>query len=630
MSKNPESSRKARRASRSRVDAPQAIAIPVAPISSRRWWLILALVATTVLVYLPALNAPFVLDDERAIEASAAWSAPKGSAEAGRPVVVATLGINYAINRALGVDQSRDPDGPNKAIGYRLFNIVIHLLTGALVFGVIRRAVRERAIPEDWHASADAIAGIVCALWLLHPIQSEVINYVVQRSEGLASLFYIATLYFSQRAWEGDSRTRLRWSVLAVCSCALGIASKEIAISAPLAVMLYDRAFRLPSWRALAMPENGRAWLYVALWCACLVPFALFVHGARGDSAGTGGSMTWYAYLYTQCWAIAHYLRLVIWPSSLSIDYGYRTIHDRRGIPGLVLLVASGIAVLFAWTRAQRFGWIAFAGSCFFMLLAPSSSVVPIVLEVAAERRMYLPLAPVLVVLVVGVEWMRRRVAAKLPAIRLGWSAVAIAAVLAVATAARSWTYFSSEALWRSAATAVPGHSRAFGQLGWALFRAPTPNLVAADSAFTKAFAVDSECPGKCLEYATLQSNEGHFAEAVPLLERQLEWDPGEVLAERLLAYDLMKLGEFSRAVASLEDIVQRDPTESHFVALGVAELSAGHPDEAIATFRAMAAFSPDDEQLRALSQRLEEGATHPEALQNLQEFAYWTARGWM
>ena len=594
------------------------------------WWIVVALIAATALAYKPALDAPFVIDDASTIVASSHWQTVPGSPTAGRPLVTATLAANYDLNRALYIDQQPDPEGPDKAIGYRLFNVLVHLLTGALLFGVLRRAMRERTIPEDWRAIADPLAGIVCALWLLHPIQSEVVNYIVQRSESLASLCYLATLYASQRAWEGTPRSRPRWYALAVITCVLGMLSKEIGISAPLAVMLYDRAFRLPSWRALLKPGSGRGWLYVALWCASILTFALFGLGARGASAGFGAGMTWYGYLYTQCWAIAHYLRLAAWPNGLSIDYGYRTIHGARGIPGLVLLVAFAAATVVAWTRVERFGWFAFLGTTFFMLLAPSSSVVPVVLEVAAERRIYLALAVVLVLVVVGAEWTRRRFAPRVPARWLAVGAAALAIALAIATGVRSRTYTDPEALWRSAVNATPENSRALGQLGQALFKQPAPNLAAAESAFVKALAQDSACPGKCLEYGTLLSNEGRFAEAVPLLERHLEWDKDNVPAERLLALDFMKLHDYNGAIPHLESVVRRTPRESEFVMLGVAYVSAGRRDDAIATFRAMATYDPGNVALQKLSAKLQDGVSHPEALANLQDFAFGLARGWM
>ena len=328
-------------------------------------WLALALVTAVILAYAPAFSAPFVIDDQGAISASSQWKSLPGSPTAGRPLVMATLAINSAANRAFEIDERPDGGSPDKAVRYRLFNVLIHLLTGALLFAVLRRAIREETIPESWRAIAGPIAGIVAALWLLHPIQSEVINYVVQRSESLASLFYLATLYSAQRAWDATHSGRNRWYALAVLASVLGMMSKEIVISAPLAVMLYDRAFRLPSWRALLKPGNGRGWLYVALWISCLTTFGVFEAGARGESVGFNAGMTWYGYLYTQCWAIAHYLRLVLWPSALSIDYGYQTIHGARGFPGVVLLAAFAIATLFAWTRTTRFGWFGhFSAAC--------------------------------------------------------------------------------------------------------------------------------------------------------------------------------------------------------------------------------------------------------------------------
>jgi tetratricopeptide (TPR) repeat protein len=623
-------SRQQRRASKRRGQ-PAAAGRTTSPRSRGvNLWLTLALAVGVILAYAPAFSAPFVIDDQGAISASSQWKSLPGSPTAGRPLVMATLAINSAANRALDIDERPDAGSPDNAVGYRLFNLLIHLLTGALLFAVVRRAVREETIPESWRAIAGPIAGIVAALWLLHPIQSEVINYVVQRSESLASLFYLATLYSAQRAWDAQQSARVRWYAVAVVASVLGMMSKEIVISVPLAVMLYDRAFRLPTWRALLKPGNGRGWLYVALWISCLTTFGVSEAGARGASVGFNAGMTWYGYLYTQCWAIAHYLRLVVWPSPLSIDYGYQTVHGARGIPGLVLLSAFAIATIFAWTRAARFGWFAFLGSMFFMLLAPSSSVVPVLLEVAAERRIYLALAAVLILAVVAAEWTRRRFAPTVRARTLALGAATICVVFAITTAARSHSYTDPVALWRTAAAATPDNSRALGQLAWTLYRQPTPEVAAADSILAKAFAIDSECPGKCLEYGTVLASEGRFAQSVPLLEKHLEWDKGNVLAERLLALDLMKLGKYEEAIPYLVHVVQRAPRESHFVMLGVAYLSAGHRQEAVQTFRAMAMVDPGSEKLQNLSARLEDGTNHPEALSNLQDFAFGTARGWM
>lgn len=596
-------------------------------------WLVVTLVALTAVAYVPALRAPFLLDDVTTIGASSRWETAPGMPTAGRPLVFVTLALNHELNQALGVDERPDPEGPNKAVSYRLFNLLVHLLTGALLFAFLRRAMRERPIPPEWSRIADPIAGIVTALWLLHPIQSEVINYVVQRTEGLASMFYVATLYASQRAWDSSALRRVAWYALAVAACVLGMLCKEILITAPLAVMLYDRAFRASSWRELLRLGNGRGWLYVALASASVVTLVEFSLFARGDSAGFGEGMTWYAYLYTQCWVIAHYLRLIAWPNALAPDYGFRTIHDLRGIPGAILLSALGGATLFAWRRVERFGWFAFSGSMFFLLLAPSSSVVPVITEVGAERRVYLALAALLVPTVVGIEWIRRRAAGKLRVSAVVACAVGIAIVLCIATFARSRTYADPELFWRRAAAAMPEIPGPLEQLGMVYFlQKPTRNQ-AAESAFVKALALDSTCRVTCLPYAELLIRERRFAEAVALLERARREFPGShfrLVAQKLLALGWMRLGRYDRAVPYLERIVQTDAKLSDFIALGVSYLSVGRRDEAVATFRFMATFDPGNSKLQRLSERLQDGVNHPEALSNMQEFAFTMTQGWL
>jgi predicted negative regulator of RcsB-dependent stress response len=523
------------------------------------------------------------------------------------------------------------------------------MLTAALLFGVLRRAMREHPIPEDWSVVAGPIAGVVCTLWLLHPIQSEVVNYIVQRSESLASLCYLGTLYASQRAWNVAGFARLRWYAVAVVACAFGMASKEIVISAPLAVMLYDRAFRLPSWRALVRPGSGRGWLYLALWATCLATYAAFAAGGRGDTAGFHTDMPWYQYLYTQCWAIAHYLRLVVWPYHLVVDYGFNVVRGARGIPGIGLLAALGAATLVAWTRVPRYGWFAFLGSWFFMLLAPSSSVVPIASEVAAERRIYLALAAVLIVLVVSAEWIRRRLAPTLTprGVRAGFGGLAI--VLALVTAARSRTYGNPEALWRSAVQAVPDNPRALDNLGWALFRQRPPKFAQAESAFVRAIGEDSTCREKkviaerpcsaawararvigSVQFATVLAAEGRLADAERPLEDALARDPEYLPAERDLALVEMKLGEYERAIPHLERVVARLPNWDHLVALGVAYLSAGHREEAIDTFRATARLDSGSPAMQDFSRTLDAAARDSTALPALQRLALNLAREWM
>jgi Flp pilus assembly protein TadD len=621
-----DASRQKENPSRARVASDAGRALP-----RTNLWIVAALVLATLVAYAPAFSAPFVMDDETAIaETLSGGQIPAGSPVAGRPVASATLAINYSVNNALGVDQRPDPDGPRKTVGYRLLNILFHLCTGALLFGVLRRAMRERTVPDDWRAIADPIGGIACALWLLHPIQTEAINYVVQRTELLASLFYVAVLYSSIRAWDAESNgARLRWYALAIASCVLGMGSKEIVISAPLAVVLYDRAFRLPSWNAVLKPGGGRGWFYGALIAACVLPFVLMSVGARGNTAGFDTPMKWYDYFYSQGWAVAQYLRLIAWPNALSIDYGEQAIRGAKVLPGLTVLAVLASGTIVAWMRPARWGWLAFLGSMFFILLAPSSSIVPIRTEIAAERRVYLALIVVVVAAVIGAEWLRRRFGARISGRQLGYGACVIAVTLTMLTAARSHTYVSPEKLWSGAIREVPANARAYVNLGTALVDQGPSRYAEAESVFLQAIGRDTTCQSGCAQLARLLLLRGQLPKAAELLERALTHDSADVGGERRLSRIYMRLGRFDLAVPHLEHLATARRAEQQLVVLAVAYYAAQRQRDAITAFDRAMQLYPDNLTIRKLGATLYAAARGPDALPHLQELALSLTKDW-
>ncbi|HEX7938043.1 MAG TPA: hypothetical protein VF483_03565, partial [Gemmatimonadaceae bacterium] len=368
----------------------------------RRWYAVFALAVA--LAFSSALRAPFVFDDLAAIRQnvsihqllplSVPLNPPRNTAVGGRPVVNLTFAINQAVNSALGVE----PAGDNATLGFHLGNVLIHLACGLLLFGVIRRTMPH--VPGAGELNAETIAGFTALLWLLHPIQTEAVDYAVQRTELLVSAFYLATIYASIRAWDAAGSARRWWLGTGVALCALGMASKEVMVTAPVMVVLYDLAFRSDSWRTLSA-DRTRRWFYAALFATTLIVAASIALGARDRSVGFSLGVSWLDYALTQCWAIAHYLRLIVWPVGLNFDYGDQPITGLLWVPGAVLLAAKLGGTVLAWMK-PRLRWLGFAGAWFLLLLVPSSSVIPIRTEIAAERRVYLASAAVILVVVVG------------------------------------------------------------------------------------------------------------------------------------------------------------------------------------------------------------------------------------
>ncbi len=627
--------------------------------------MLLVLVVTTI-AYVPAIRGAFIFDDLfgirdnpsiRQLTPSVALRPPAHLPVSGRPVSNYSLAIDYAINGWLGVDQAPDPGGPDQTIVFHATNLLLHLAGGLLLFGIVRRTVRSQRYSPRLIPDADWIAVAVAAVWLLDPLQSEAVNYLMQRTELLASVCYLGTLYSAIRA--GDASTRravVLWSAVATVVCLLGMGSKEIMLSAPLMVILYDRAFRVSSWRALLAGTAGAPRrLYAALAATMILGIALIATGARAATVGEGLGMPWYTYLYSQAWAIPHYLGLAVWPNPLSLDYGWKPIHGFAGVPGLVVLGLFGAATLVAWGRAHRWGWFGFLGAWFFLILAPSSSVVPIITEVAAERRIYLAFAAVAALAVAGLIALGRRAAdAAAESSRRRWvfgavgaialfvfvasqweaghlfgslfptlafrlavaagSAVAfwilidgspraaavavgvIGVVFACVTYNRSAEYENPEALWQDAIATNPTNPRAFNNLASVLQREGPARLPDARDMFQRATMVDSTYVLAWYSLAVIAMKELHFDEAKPMLNRILAIQPDHLGAlgryGELMLYDSEPAG----AVPYFEHALRVDTTSAPLSArLSLAFALMGRPDSAREEARRATRFGASD-----------------------------------
>lgn len=546
---------------------------------------------TVVIAYAPALRAPFIFDDEASIQKNlsirelwppgAALHPPDGDlAVSGRPVVNYSLALNYAINRRLDVDQRADPYGPNKVVSYHILNVLLHLACGLVLFSLVRRTIRDGPFAVEWTSVADQLAMAVAALWLLHPLQTEAVNYVVQRSELLVSAFYLATLYAAARAWNATARkAAIGWRCCAIAVCALGMGSKEVMITAPVAVILYDRAFRSQSWRELFHDTGDRRWFYPLLMSTSLWAVVLIAAGSRSRTVGFHSGVLWYEYFYSQTWAIVHYLRLFLWPSALTLDYGSAPVRGLRGVPGFVVLSAFGLVTIAAWTRANRWGWVAFLGTFFFFLLAPSSSFVPIVTEIAAERRVYLALAAVIVLVVVGAEQLRRRVVRAIakPATsrRVAVSSVAtLCLVLVAVTYRRSEAYAEPSILWREVIERSPQNARGYTGLAQVLVRETPPRIDDAIPLLRRAIALDSTSLVAIRGLAAIEVGRGELAQARTLLVREVAINPNYADGAMRLGMVLVALDEPERALPylahpRLDRLAEDDPTGQSLVALG-------------------------------------------------------------
>jgi tetratricopeptide (TPR) repeat protein len=337
------------------------------------------IVAAGLACYGNGLSGPFVFDDRNAIVENSSIRSLEtvlhqvpNSPVAGRPLVALSFAFNYRV-------------GGLEARGYHLANIGIHVCTALLLFGVTRRTLRMPRLRDLYGARAAGLAFAIALLWTVHPLNTEAVDYVTERTESLMALMYMLTLYASIRAL-GDNG-RARWQTAAVVACGLGMASKESMVTAPLLVMLYDRTFVFDD-----VPEavRHRSRLYGGLVLTWLVLAYLIAPGPRSGSAGFSAGVGPWTYMVNQAVMIVRYLRLTFWPTSLVINYGPPMALTLAQV--LPKAVAVGTLLMLTLVALVRWPTVGFLGAAVWLTLAPTSSIIPIATEVGAERRMYLPL----------------------------------------------------------------------------------------------------------------------------------------------------------------------------------------------------------------------------------------------
>ena len=522
----------------------------------------LLLIVLGVVAYHNSLDGDFILDDVRAIRDNPsiqrlwpvwhAMVAPPNSGITSRPVVTLSLAVSHAMT-GLGVR------------GYHVLNLVTHLLAGLALYGVVRRMLMSERLRDRYGNAALWLAMIAAGSGSCIRCRPRASPTSSSAPKSLMGLFFLLTLYCGIRGV--DSPPPAPVVLAAIIACALGMGSKEVMVAAPLVMLLYDRVSSLPvlpgdapaaaGGCTPAWPPPGWSW----------APYSATSRVEEQTVLVTG--LTPWRYALTQFGVIVHYLRLALWPHPLVLDYTWP--------------LADGVAAVLPWAR-RRAGaggrrrpwrstaqaWVGFWGAWFFLILAPTSSVLPLA-DVAFEHRMYLPLAAVVVLSVVGgyelIGWTSRRFALSEDAARRGAIAVVILLVVLLGslTIERNEDYRSQFFVYRDAVLNRPDNPRAQNNLG-----------------------IELNKLGRTAEA------ENHFAAAVRL-------KPDSAEAQANLGMALLRRGQIDQGVTHLSEAVRLKPDlwEPHF-ALGVALKERGDLQGAIAQFVRALELKPNHAEARA------------------------------
>ena len=554
-------------------------------LTPRPWWPLLLLViiaAAAILTYANSLTAPFVFDDThnivenphvRMTGLSIDSLIDAATVQTRRPVASITFALNYYFH---GYDVT----------GYHVVNIAIHILAGFLMFLVVRHTLGLMNIERR-----DMVAGLAALVWLVNPVHTQSVTYIVQRMTALATLFFLLALYLYIK---GRLRQRtgrplgILFFVLCGLSGILAVLSKQIAATLPFFILVYewyffqdlDRAWikKQAKWIGGAVVAIGAlAAIYLG---ASPVEKIMAMYNTQDFTMGQR--------LLTEPRVIFLYLSLLFFPhpARLNLDYDFPVsvslidpFTTLVSILGLIGLVTAAVVT----AKKQRL--VSFAVVWFLGNLAIESSFIGLAL--VFEHRTYLPSVFVVAALAwAAITYIRPR------------RPLAVGLLCALTILWGFWTYqrnavWADEVtLWRDVINKSPNHARAHYNLGHALDMAG--KIDTAIPYYRRAILLDPSDikPHNNLSAIFLRQNRTDMAIQHALEALRLAPDCAESLTNYGVA--MMKTRQTERAIISFEAALQADPMfEKAHNNLGVALFQTGDMSKAIIHFKAALRINP-------------------------------------
>ena len=555
---------------------------------------------------------PYIRIDELSVD-SLGQAVFNKKSSANRPLGNFSFALNYYFGRL----------NPKS---YHVVNIVIHILTAILLYFFLN-SILSIPLLSTRYSHSEVIAFFAALIWLVSPLQTQSVTYIVQRLNSMAAMFYVLSFlsYVKGRLAE-NKRHRWFWFIGAVLSGILALASKQNAAILPFFILLFEwYFFQDLEWGWLK--RNLKFIIGVAA-LFCLIAFLYLgtnpIEKLKSINDFSHHEFTLTERILTQFRVVIYYLSLLFYPnpSRLNLDYDFPLSHSLvdpiSTLFCLVLIIGLiGLAVYLA--RKERL--LSFCLLWFFGNLVIESSVIP--LAIIYEHRTYLPsmfiylLAVVLVYRYIKIKWL---------GIALGCIVIA---VFSLWTYQRNSVWSDPIAFWSDCVKKSPQKARPQNNLGEVL--ANTGRLTEAVKHYSEALRINPDfadahnnlgaalkAQGKINEaihhyrealrihpkYVKALNNLGNALlqqqgvtdEVLDLLKKALEINPHTADTYVNLGCALMLQNKSDEAFVNFKKALQINPdiAEAH-INLGIILFNRERPDEAIAHFREALRIKPDD-----------------------------------
>ncbi len=511
------------------------------------------------LIYFNSLSAPFFFDDYANIvdnpdikqisNLKASFENKRGSgigrSDAFRPLTFISFSMNYHF-------------GKLNPYGYRLFNLIIHIVTTLLIF-VLSIKVFLRLLQID-----NIIPSLFAAiLFTVHPINTEVVTYISNRSDSLATMFYLSALLFFYKSQE---RKAYFYPVSLVCFI-LSLSSKEIAATLPAIILVFDYIV-LSNWdgREVIKRKFVHLWYWVIL--ALYVSLRYFYTGRVGDPGlHTYQNWTYYSYFITQSYVIISYIKLLIFPSGVSVDH---LVEPAKSIFQIKPFLSTALLSLIFFLlfhiyriRSRHSRFILFFSLWFFITLSTTSSFFPIN-DAMTDRRLYLSgwgfsLCVTYFYLICAEFLDGQKHSGKFTNLVLSILGIHVF-LFAITTIHRNKLFKDPGLMWQDVISKYPNSARAYSKLG-VIYYWDKKEYDKGLQFLQKSLELD---PNEPLTYNNIGQIYGIKEKcdiAIQYFQKAIELDPNSAFGYSNLGSCYLAMGQYAKAVQSFQKAIELNPS---------------------------------------------------------------------
>ncbi|MEX0940263.1 MAG: tetratricopeptide repeat protein [Candidatus Babeliales bacterium] len=493
---------------------------------------------------------------------------------------------------------------------YRLFNISFHIAAGILLFFIILFILSNLKSNSFFKQHCTAIAYLTTGLFLLHPVQTQTVSYVIQgRMEGLATLFILSMiLCFLAITRVKNKIFKILLILLLFCIAFVGCGTKEIVIVAPLLILAIDWFFVAQGdWPSLKQRLLLHGFLSGIIFCSYLYflkpSFFANIFGLKMEARNNIGNLLTEIpgqkilplhFFISQFKVILHYIVMFIWPFMISVEYDWKLVSNFFApdciLPLCALLLIS--AILIYRLRKNCIDPIVFAALWFFIAIAPRSTIIPSS-ELLVDYKTYLASFGILFLMASFIIKLLSELIPKIikpiPFISHAFAQFVFITILAVPTGfltySRNKVWRSAEEFWSNIIENAPGKARAYNNLGVAL--SEKGRMQEAIPLYKKAISMDKNYPDPCNNLAVAYSMTGKMNLAIDTLKKAIQMHPYYPEAYNNLASFYITQKDFDRAVKILDIAIQLRPHYGKaYYNLGKLYVEKGNYEKAFECFK--------------------------------------------